>query len=199
MPGTVLFDLFGVIACPQSAEGRERLHRTAGVPATGFWEAYWGLRPPYDRGELTGPAYWNGVAAALGTRFDGRRTEALIAADVDSWSGVDPSMVALVEELASLGCRIGLLSNVPEELAAHYEARLAWLRHFQVCALSCRTGHAKPHPAAYRWCRDALREDPARILFVDDRPENIRPAEAAGMRGHLFTGPARLRECLSRF
>lgn len=139
------------------------------------------------------------VAAALGTRFDGRRTEALIAADVDSWSGVDPSMVAFVEELASLGCRIGLLSNVPGELAAHYEARHAWLRHFHVCALSCRTGHAKPDPAAYRWCRDALREDPARILFVDDRPENVRAAEAAGMRGHLFTGPARLRERLSRF
>ncbi|MFG2301223.1 HAD-IA family hydrolase [Actinacidiphila glaucinigra] len=65
--------------------------------------------------------------------------------------------------------------------------------------MSCRTGHATPDPAAYRWCRDALREDPARILFVDDRPENVRAAEAAGMRGHLFTGPARLRERLSRF
>ncbi|WP_329183522.1 HAD-IA family hydrolase [Actinacidiphila glaucinigra] len=59
--------------------------------------------------------------------------------------------------------------------------------------------HRFPDPAAYRWCRDALREDPARILFVDDRPENIRAAQAAGMRGHLFTGPARLRERLSRF
>ncbi|MET9877133.1 HAD family phosphatase [Actinacidiphila glaucinigra] len=199
MPGTVLFDLFGVIACPQSAEGRERLERpalAAGVPAARFWDAYWRLRPPYDRGELTGAAYWGGVAAALGTRFGGRRTQALIAADVDSWSAVDPPMVALVEELASQGCRIGLLSNIPEELAAHYEARHAWLRHFQVRALSCRTGLVKPDPAAYRWCRDALREDPARILFVDDRPENIRAARAAGMRGHLFTTPARLRKLL---
>ncbi|WP_326570733.1 HAD family phosphatase [Actinacidiphila glaucinigra] len=201
MRSTVLFDLFGVIACRQSAEGRERLERLVlapGVPATRFWDAYWGLRPPYDRGELTGSAYWGGVAAALGTRFDSRRAETLIAADVDSWSAVDPPMVALVEELASQGCRIGLLSNIPEELAAHYEARHAWLRHFQVRALSCRTGQAKPDPAAYHWCRDALREDPARILFVDDRPENIHAARAAGMRGHLFTTPARFRRHLLR-
>ncbi|MFF7209504.1 HAD family hydrolase [Streptomyces sp. NPDC008238] len=197
MAGAVLFDLFGVIACPQSAEGRERLVRTAGVPATGFWDAYWGLRSPYDRGKLTGPAYWDGVAAALGTRFDARRTAALVAADVDSWSAVDPSMVALVGELAAQGRRIGLLSNIPEELAVHYETRHTWLRHFRVRALSCRTGRAKPDPDAYHGCRDALGGDPARILFVDDRRENVRAAEAAGMRGHLFTTPARLRERLT--
>ncbi len=39
MTGTVLFDLFGVIAHHQSAEGNHRLARTAGVPAPAFWDA----------------------------------------------------------------------------------------------------------------------------------------------------------------
>ncbi|WP_309240363.1 HAD-IA family hydrolase [Actinomadura sp. J1-007] len=96
------------------------------------------------------------------------------------------------------GRRIALLSNIPEELACRYEERHAWLGHFEVRAFSCRIGHAKPEPGAYRWCQEALGDRPDRILFVDDREENIRAAEAAGMRGHLFTTPDRLREHLAR-
>src|SRR4051812_223817 len=95
---TVLFDLFGVIARHQSAEGRDRLARTADVEAPAFWEAYWALRPPYDRGQVTGPGYWQRVADALGTRFHGRRIADLIEADIASWSAVDDAMVAAVEE-----------------------------------------------------------------------------------------------------
>ncbi|MGW1889222.1 HAD family hydrolase [Streptomyces sp. NPDC002004] len=199
MAGTVLFDLFGVIARHQSADGRTRLVGTAGVPAPDFWEAYWALRPPYDRGEVDGPGYWRQVADALGTRFDERRTAALVEADIASWSAVDPVMVALVEGLAAAGRPVALLSNIPEELAAHYEAHHPWLKRFRVCAFSCRTGHAKPEPDAYHGCVRALRTEPDRILFVDDREENVRGAEATGLHGHLFTTPARLEHALARW
>ncbi|MFI1680801.1 hypothetical protein [Streptomyces sp. NPDC020607] len=71
-------------------------------------------------------------------------------------------MVALVEELAAAGQPVALLSNIPKELAAHYEERHSWLKHFQVCAFSCRTGHAKPEPGAYHWCLTT----PARLREV---------------------------------
>ncbi|MBM7169515.1 HAD family phosphatase [Streptomyces sp. G44] len=196
MRRTLLFDMFGVIARHQSEDGRARLVATAGVPEAPFWEAYWGLRQPYDRGDVTGPGYWRRVAEALGTIFGREQVARLIEADIASWSRVDATMVTLIEELAAAGERIALLSNIPEELALHYEARHAWLRHFQVRAFSCRIGHAKPEPGAYRWCLDALETEPGRVLFVDDREENIRAAEAAGLRGHLFTTPAALREAL---
>ncbi|MFF3641591.1 HAD family hydrolase [Streptomyces sp. NPDC002564] len=192
----VLFDMFGVIARHQSEDGKDRLAALAGGSAPAFWDAYWTLRPPYDRGDVTGPAYWRQVADALGTDFTPAQVARLVEADVDSWSAVDASMVDLVEELAAAGRPVALLSNIPEELAASYEERYAWLKHFRVCAFSCRIGHAKPEPGAYRWCLDALGVTPERVLFVDDRDENIRAAEALGVRGHLFTGPARLREAL---
>ena len=88
--GTVLFDLFGVLARSQSTEGKNRLARTAGASGPAFWEAYWALRPPYDRGQVTGPGYWHQVADALGTRFDRRRIAELVEADtapVRRWGG----------------------------------------------------------------------------------------------------------------
>ncbi|MEU5685841.1 HAD family hydrolase [Streptomyces venezuelae] len=195
-PDIVLFDMFGVIARHQSEACKERLAAIAGGPAAAFWDAYWGLRQPYDRGDVNGVAYWKQVADSLGTSFDDARVARLVEADLASWSAVDDTMVALVEELAAARQPIALLSNIPEELAAHYEERHSWLELFQVCASSCRIGHAKPEPGAYRWCLDALGAEPGRVLFVDDREDNIRAAEDAGVRGHLFTTPTRLREAL---
>ncbi|MFF8262736.1 HAD family hydrolase [Streptomyces virginiae] len=194
--GTVLFDLFGVIAQHQSSEMRTVLVSTAGAPAPAFWDAYWRLRLPYDRGELTGPDYWREVGAALGTRFGAARIGALIEADVSSWSGVEAEMVVLVEELAAAGRRLGLLSNIPPELATHYETHHSWLRYFEVCGFSCRIGHAKPDPDAYAWCVRMLGVPPADVLFVDDREENVDAARAVGLHGALFTGLADLRATL---
>ncbi len=193
----MLFDLFGVIAYPQSTEGWDRLVDLTGASVPALWDAYWALRPPYDRAEVTGPEYWRQVAGALGSRFDDDRIAALVEADIDSWSRVDTRVIALIEELGASDRRLALLSNIPEELAAHYEARHSWFDHFRVRGFSCRIGHAKPDPDAYRWCLDALGTEPDRVLFVDDRPENVRAAEAIGLAGHLFTTPGRLRNALS--
>jgi putative hydrolase of the HAD superfamily len=197
MADTVLFDLFGVIARQQSPSGRELLAATAGCSAPVFWEPYWALRVPYDRGEVTGSGYWRQVAAALGTTFDDHQIACLVAADIASWSAVDDDTVALVEQTAASGRRIALLSNIPEELAVHYEEHHRWLKHFDVIAFSCRIGHAKPEADAYLWCCRTLDLAPGRILFVDDRAENIQAAEAIGMHAHLFTGPTRARQAIA--
>jgi putative hydrolase of the HAD superfamily len=195
-PGAVVFDLFGVIACHQDAAGRDALLAIAGE-GEGLWDAYWRLRPLYDRGVVTATAYWSQVAEALGTRFDEPRIRALVAADVASWSAVDPVMVALVERAAASGTRLGLLSNIPEDLAAHYERHHArWLRCFEVVAFSCRVGHAKPALDAYRWCCRALDLEPARILFIDDRAENLEAAAHLGIATHLFVDAAQVAELI---
>jgi FMN phosphatase YigB (HAD superfamily) len=104
-------------------------------------------------------------------------------------NAVDETMVALLGELAASGHRLALLSNIPEELAAHYEIQHSWLEMFQVRGFSCRIGHAKPNPAAFRWCLDALAVPADQVVFVDDRGENIQAAQTIGIRCHLFTTP----------
>ncbi|KOT60071.1 MULTISPECIES: HAD family hydrolase [Streptomyces] len=192
----VLFDMFGVLARHQSPAACDRLENTAGVSGDAFWKSYWNLRQPYDRGDQNGTQYWRKVAGALGTHFDEERIAELIAADVASWSRVDEEMVEYVERLADRGTTIGLLSNIPAELAAHYEQHQEWLKRFSVLAFSCRIGHAKPESGAYTWCSTAFGLPPERILFVDDRDANVRAAEALGMRGHVFTSLRELRQAL---
>ena len=195
-PAAVLFDLFGVIARAQSPAGQTAILAASGVPAEcdeQFWRAYWDLRPSYDRGRLSGPEYWTLVAGALATTFTRAQIGELIAADCGSWRAVDPRMVDLLGTLARSGVRLGLLSNIPPELADEFLKRYTWLDRFAVLGLSCRIGHVKPEPAAFEWCIKALDLEPAGILMVDDREENILAAEACGMQGHLFTDPAILK------
>ena len=195
---TLLFDLFGVIACRQSEAGRARIESIAEVDAEALWKAYWGQRQDYDRGDIDGPGYWRRVAAQLRTEFSPARVAALIEADVESWSAVDPDMVALIGELASSGRPLGLLSNIPLEHAAAFEPRNAWLDSFDMRAFSCRIGHAKPEAAAYRHCIEALGAAPQDVLFIDDTGKNVAAAEELGLQGHVFTGRdallARLKE-----
>ncbi|MFD7785950.1 HAD family hydrolase [Streptomyces nojiriensis] len=192
----VLFDMFGVIARVQSPESMAVLERTAGADPDRFWAAYWSERPPYDRGEVTGPDYWQAVCAHLGIPPDRRLTEELTAADLRSWSEIDQRMVDLLGRLADQGVVLGLLSNIPEDLAARYEATQPWLERFAVRGLSCRIGSAKPEPAAYEWCVRELGLPPEEILFVDDRAENVDAARRLGIQGHVFTSPEELRAAL---
>ncbi|WP_371917072.1 HAD family hydrolase [Streptomyces sp. IMTB 2501] len=188
--------MFGVLARVQSPASQTVIEQTAGVSGERFWDAYWGLRPPYDRGDVMGPAYWKNVSERLGTPFTGGQVDDLIAADLASWSEIDQESVDFLAELACRGVRLGLLSNIPEELAVHYEATQKWLGHFSVVGLSCRIGSAKPEPAAYEWCRRELALPAEEILFVDDRSDNVLAACEVGMRGHVFTGVGTLAAAL---
>ncbi|TNY36019.1 HAD family hydrolase [Thermomonospora catenispora] len=198
MPEAIVFDLYGVLARDQSEADKRVIERLAGVAdgrARRFWEAYWELRPAYDAGQPTAE-YWRAVAARLGTVFPD--VAALARADLESWTRVDEEMVALVEELADRGHRLGLLSNIISDLVPLMEERHGrWLGRFHALTYSCRIGVAKPDPRAYRICADRLGVPVSRVLFFDDRAENVEAARRVGMLSEVFTSPAQVRRVVA--
>ncbi|WP_241564222.1 HAD family hydrolase [Nonomuraea polychroma] len=191
MPNVIVFDLYGVIARTQSPAARQRIVDLAGVPGERFWEAYWGCRPDYDAGQ-DGTAYWGAVAERLGTRF--ADVPALIDADLDSWCHVDGEMVQVVHELADQGHRLGLLSNIIEELVPVWETRHGeWLGRFATLTYSCRIGVAKPRRRAYEICAERMGVAPGDVLFIDDNEVNVVAAREAGMSAEVFESPDQVR------
>lgn len=195
----VLFDMFGVVAMDQSPTVRAAMVEYSGHDHDAFWAAYWAPRQDYDRGDLDGPAYWKAVGGLLGEPFGPGRVEKLISLDLDSWSRLNEDSVALVSELADAGVPLGLLSNIPPELADRFEERHAHvLDLFPARGLSCRIGHAKPEAGAYRWCLERMGVPAGDVLFVDDNRANVEAARALGLRGHVFTSVPELRPALGR-
>ena len=183
----VLFDLFGVIACDQRPGALAQMAAYCDAPADAFAKAYWDLRPPYDAGRQSAPQYWTAVLRLLSRPDDPGTIERLRLADIDSWSRVDRRMVAFAQSLRSRA-KVAVLSNIPADHADAFLAAQPWMRGLDHLALSGKINAAKPDPAAFRHCVTALRAAPDDFLFVDDRAENVRAAQATGMTGHVFTG-----------
>ncbi|WP_053849205.1 HAD family phosphatase [Streptomyces sp. NRRL B-24085] len=181
----LLFDLFGVIARHQRPGALEKMAARCGTSADAFTTAYWTHRPPYDAGRHTAYAYWTDVLHALSRPADADTIEELRLTDIESWSRVDDRMVTYVRGLRERA-RVALLSNIPADHADAFLAAQPWLHDLDHLALSARIGAAKPDPAAFQNCVVTLRAAPADFLFVDDREENVRAAQAAGMDGHVF-------------
>ncbi|MCB5177956.1 HAD family hydrolase [Streptomyces antimicrobicus] len=182
----VLFDLFGVVARHQRPGALEQMATLCGAPVDAFTDAYWASRPPYDAAQQTAAAYWTTVLRKLSRPVATDTIEQLRLADIDSWSRVDDRVVAYVQSLRDRA-EVALLSNIPSDHADAFLAAQPWLQHLDHVAFSGKIKAAKPDPAAFHHCVTALRAAPADFLFVDDREENVRAAQALGMNAHLFT------------
>ena len=194
----VLFDYGGVICTPQRDSDVALLASAAGVPVPAFCDAYWAHRLDYDRAELDGTTYWQKVAAGVGRTFTAAQVAGLIRLDIASWLHLRAGTVTLIEDVATAGHRLALLSNAPAEVA-EVVAGLPVAAHFEHCAFSYSLRSVKPEPECYRATLAILGADPADVVFLDDRPDNVAAAQALGIRSVQFTDPGKARAALAAY
>ncbi|MGH9559991.1 MAG: HAD family hydrolase, partial [Terracidiphilus sp.] len=103
----------------------------------------------------------------------------------------------LAELAASNSCMLGSLNNEARETNEYRFSKFSLRKYFRVAFSSCYVGLRKPSPAIYRRAIDILGSAPERILFIDDREENVDGGLAARMKAIRFTGENELREELT--
>jgi putative hydrolase of the HAD superfamily len=103
----------------------------------------------------------------------------------------------LAELAVSDKCLIGLLNNEARETNEYRFENFGVRAQVKVALSSCYLGLRKPDLAIYRRALDILGRPPERILFIDDRDENVAGAEAVGMKGIRFKGADSLRASLA--
>ncbi len=104
---------------------------------------------------------------------------------------------SILEELAASGkWMLGVLNNEAREPNEYRFERYGIRQHIDVALSSCYLGVRKPEPAMYRRALDILSRPAERVLFIDDRQENVAAAEASGMKSIRFDGVDRLRRDL---
>jgi putative hydrolase of the HAD superfamily len=186
----VVFDYGNVLSLEQTLEDMKGMALVCGIPHGRFLELYWKLRPPYDRGDIDGPAYWT----AVGQQERGRHELALsrdqiatlIQLDSESITRPNRGAVQWAELLHHEGFPLSLLSNMPPELSRHVTKSFPSLSTFEYLIYSCDYGSIKPELAIYRNCLELLKVDPQDILYLDDRAENVEAAAGLGMNSVLF-------------
>ena len=146
----------------------------------------------YECGRLTSREYFEHARTAIGFR-GGFEQFAVLWSDIVTEI---PETIALVRQLKGRA-PLALLSNTNEMHIAWVTARWDFLGCFDDMVLSFREGCAKPEPEIYRRALARLSVKPAEAFFVDDRPENVAGALAAGMDAVPFTDAAALRADLA--
>ncbi|MBQ8261259.1 MAG: HAD family phosphatase [Lachnospiraceae bacterium] len=93
-----------------------------------------------------------------------------------------------IHELKEAGRKVYLLSNYPKSLfEKHEKEKFDFLEEVDGKVVSGFVKMAKPDPAIYKKLLKTYGLNPEECVFLDDRKDNIRAAEALGIRGILFT------------
>jgi putative hydrolase of the HAD superfamily len=178
----VLFDFGQVLSLSADPAVWQQMLDISGLSDADFSREYWAHRHDYDRGTYTGEAYWHQVAAGSQTTFTPQQIAALIAADVKLWSRINRPMVEWAQQLQRAGIRTGILSNIGDAMAEGLVAQFDWISAFNHCIWSHSLKLAKPEAAIYHCAAEGLATEPANILFIDDKQENIEAAMSIGMQ-----------------
>jgi putative hydrolase of the HAD superfamily len=199
LPGKlVIVDYGDVISLPPSAADRAVIADLAGVSGDGespFWRAYFGHRDGLDEGTLSSLAYWRAIAADIGARWDEARLHELWAADFRSWLSINPGTIEVLSDLKAGETRLVLLSNASAEFGSFFR-RGPLTDFFAAFYVSGELNLLKPYPEIFQYVLDDQGFGAADAVFIDNRDNNVRGAEAIGITSHLFTSPLELREYL---
>ena len=126
-----------------------------------------------------------------GRAYDHEGMRAAMEAAYELLDGIEE----LLSDLKRAGVEMHALSNYPDWYLL-IERKLALSRFLRWSFVSCRTGHRKPAPEAYRAAIAGVGRPLADLLFVDDRDENCAAARALGIESIRFKSAESLRGAL---
>jgi len=145
----------------------------------------------WERGGMTMGAYLDFTVFHEPRSFS---RDEFVAAMLDQSKLLPNGALGILRELAATGqYLIGALNNESRELNEYRLKAFGLRNYFNVALSSCLLGLRKPDLAIYQRAIDIVGRPPERILFIDDRPENVAAARDAGMVTIRFTGADALR------
>jgi len=183
----VLFDLGGVLVDVDQGRAEEAWRRAGHDPSrfhAAFFES--GAKPLGDLGRVDA----EGMRARVEAAVSGAVTlEALHAI----WGQVVSWRPWVRDLLPRLTVPYGVLSTIDPVHAAV----LGPLPGANPILYSCDLGAVKPAPAAFTAAARRCPVPPPRVRYVDDLPENVAAARAAGFDAHQVTDQEGLLRVLS--
>jgi putative hydrolase of the HAD superfamily len=188
----ILFDVGGVLL----TNGWDHRERTAAVEhfhldSAAFEARHVAVFDAWERDAISGKAYLDAVVFNEPRSF----SRGDFFSFVLSQSKVLPNgALGILKELAaSHKYLLGALNNEARETNKYRFREFGLNSYFDVALSSCYLGLRKPDAAIYRRALDILGKPAGRILFIDDREENVAGAAAAGIKAIRFEGAGCLR------
>lgn len=191
----VYFDLGNVLVNFSHRRAAEQMAAVAGIEPDQVWQFVFegDVQRALETGRIDSAEFCRRFAEICTAPFD---PQALVHAASDIF-WLNRPIVPLVSQLAATGVGLGILSNTCEAHWTHVVRRFPWITQlFPHLVLSYAVGAMKPERDIYRQAIELTGTRPERILFVDDRPDNVAGAQAAGLDAHVFVSVPQVQQLL---
>lgn len=146
-------------------------------------------------GRVPEPAVW--AEAARAWRISPARLECMRQTAYHP-RRLNHSLLETVERLRPR-YKTALLTNAGSDFRHTFVARYGLESRFDQVIISAEEGLAKPDPCIYNLAARRLDVPPGECLFIDDLPENVAGAQAAGMQAVVYPGLAETLVLLQKF
>jgi putative hydrolase of the HAD superfamily len=192
----ILFDVGGVLL----TNGWDKRERAAAVERfhldpTDFEASHLAAYDAWERDAISGKTYLDAIVFHQPRNFS--RGDFFSFVLSQSKPLPNGALGILGELAASHKYMLGALNNEARETNEYRFREFGLRNYFSVALSSCYLGLRKPEPAIYRRAIDIVGGPAERILFIDDREENVAGAAAEKMKTILFQGAEKLRDDLA--
>jgi putative hydrolase of the HAD superfamily len=194
----ILFDVGGVLL----TNGWDHRERAAvagqfGLDLAAFEARHAEANDQWERDAIAVDAYLDATVFYEPRSFS---REDFFAAICAQSKPIENGGLGVLQELAASGKYLmGVLNNEARATNDYRFERYGIRDQIDVALSSCYLGLRKPEPAIYRRALDILGGPAQRIVFIDDRAENVAGAAAAGMTAIRFDGADNLRNALAAY
>lgn len=191
----VFFDIGGVLGTNGwDRHERARAVERFGLDADDFQRRHEDAVGTFEAGKMTLDEYLDDTVFFEERRFTRDDFKAFMRAQSEPFT----DSIQVARELAAARRHVLMtLNNESAELNVHRLRAFGLVPLFAAFFSSCWVGAVKPARRIYEVARDMSQAEPARSVFIDDRPQNLAPAAALGMRTILFEDAAQLRRDLA--
>jgi len=183
----VVFDFGGVMTtCATPTRVREIVEAN-GLPWQAVLDGFKRHRHDYDIGDITVHQFYERTWGDAGVKVASDVQAEIELADTTSFLYANGETLAWMRDLKARGYRIGILTNMPHELAPLFKKHFAdFIALAETTVISSEVHLVKPMREIYDLVRGNLGVAADEICFFDDSPLNCRGAEEAGWRTVRF-------------
>ncbi|HEX7182909.1 MAG TPA: HAD family phosphatase [Thermoanaerobaculia bacterium] len=193
----VFFDIGGVLG----TNGWDREQRALAAERFGldaeFDHRHHEVAGEWEMGRITLDEYLESTVFYCPRSFSREELTAFMLAQSEPYR----ETLLVVEDLLARnpGVRLMTLNNESAELNLHRIERFGLRPLFSAFLTSCWLGVRKPSRAIFERALGIAQAEAGRVLFVDDRDQNLVPAHAMGFQTLHFTDAAALEKALQDF
>ncbi|HKZ35250.1 MAG TPA: HAD family phosphatase [Patescibacteria group bacterium] len=190
----ILFDLGGVVFTNGTKLFIADMAAKYNLPPADLEAVFDGdIGTQYREGKINRDKFWQEVLKNLPFKESADELEK----DWVNHYDLIPGMKELIWRL-SRQYQVMYLSDNVRERVENLDERFKFLHWFEGGIFSHEVGVRKPNPKIYKLALQAAGVTAPEAIFIDDKPKNLTPAKALGMKVILFESAGQLKHDLDK-